>query len=267
MEPKIYVYCSRGSTGAFSLAKELGATRLRRFDGMNFWDKNKRVEVPEGSVIICWGMVLPKVDGLRVLNSMDKWVNKLDQARSLIAAKVPTITVAQYKRGCNIASYEKEGYILRTSDHTGGLDILTRTKNPDFFVKKEQIVEEYRIHSFNGKSIRAGKKIPRDGFNPIEDEKLWKPESNLLHPWIRSWDGGWKISYNQFTSSSEMRKIAGAAVKALGLTFGAVDLARRANGSLFVLEVNAAPGIEGGTVKSYERAVNKWIKNPQVEED
>lgn len=137
-------------------------------------------------------------------------------------------------------------WVGRSNHHVGGLDLLTPPTSPDYWVKKETITEEYRLHIFDSKSIRAGKKAPRTG--------LTTPAS----PWIRSFDGGWKIVYDRYESTREQRELASAAVQALGLTFGAVDLGLLAGGGLLVLEVNRAPGLEGGTVEAYGRAIEGW---------
>jgi glutathione synthase/RimK-type ligase-like ATP-grasp enzyme len=87
----------------------------------------------------------------------------------------------------------------------------------------------------------------------------------MLHPWIRSYDGGWRINYVGFRSTDLMKKLALRAVKAFGLTFGAIDLASNPDGVLKVLEVNRAPGIEGSTIDAYVKAINKWIAGEEVE--
>jgi hypothetical protein len=142
-------------------------------------------------------------------------------------------------------------WLPRRNNHMGGRDLLRHDMGAgvdvDFWSKKENIVEEYRLHIFNGKSIRAGVKVHREDFpNP--------------HPWIRSFDAGWRIHYAGFSSTKEMRTLAAAAVKALGLTFGAVDIAKRADGTLMVLEVNRAPGIEGGTVEAYAEKIAAYVR-------
>lgn len=137
------------------------------------------------------------------------------------------------------------GWVGRMNDHTGGTDLLTPSVNPDYWVKKLTFAKEYRIHSFLGKSIRAGQKVPREGFAT--------PSS-----WIRSFDGGWRIKYDDFKSKEAQRNLAAKAVEALGLQFGAVDIGELADGTLVVLEVNRAPGLEGGTVNAYETAIRTW---------
>lgn len=169
------------------------------------------------------------------LRSLRGDLTTLEQA---LAIPVPTIVPVEW--------------LPRRNNHVGGNDLLqTRTEGgvttPDYYSKKEDIVEEYRLHSFCGKSIRAGKKAPREGFtNP--------------HPWIRAFDAGWRIVYDNYESTREQRDLSARACEELGLQFGAVDLGKRRNNSLVVLEVNRAPGLEGGTVTSYVAAIQKWLR-------
>ena len=137
-------------------------------------------------------------------------------------------------------------WLPRLNNHMGGIDLLNPPQNPDYFVKREHLVREFRVHSFAGKSIRAGLKVHREHFaNP--------------HPWIRSLEAGWRLSYGGETSPirQKHRDVAHAAVGALGLAFGAVDLGEREDGSIIVLEVNRAAGLEGGTVEAYANAIRQ----------
>lgn len=135
-------------------------------------------------------------------------------------------------------------WLGRLNSHIAGNDLLNPPARPDFYVKKETLVAEYRVHSFRGVSIRAGKKIPVEG--------------GSTHPWVRSSVGGWKISYDGRSVKQRHRDIAHEAVKALGLDFGAVDLAEKSDGSLIVLEVNRAPGLDGGTITQYVKHIKRW---------
>lgn len=147
-------------------------------------------------------------------------------------------------------------WLPRLSNHVGGADLLRPPADPDYYVKKEEFVNEYRIHSFLGRSLRGGKKVVRDDFDVPGGIIQGRPKA---HPWVRSWDGGWRIKYDGETVKQKHRDIAHAAVRALGLDFGAVDIGEKADGTLVVLEVNRAPGIEGGTVEKYRDAINRWI--------
>lgn len=136
-------------------------------------------------------------------------------------------------------------WLGRLRNHVGGTDLLTPPARPEFFVKKIELAREFRVHSFLSRSIRAGVKAPREGFN--------NP-----HPWIRSYDAGWQIRYDGVTSQQRHRELAHRATQALGLDFGAVDIGEKVNGDLVVLEVNRAPGLEGGTVTRYSNAILRW---------
>lgn len=146
-------------------------------------------------------------------------------------------------------------WIGRANNHVGGNDILRGNPlagNGDYYSKKENLVEEYRLHIFKGKSIRAGVKVKREGFE------------GTAHAWVRSFEAGWKIKYDDFKSKKAMRELAVKAVATLGLDFGAVDLGKRADGSYLVLEVNRGPGLEGGTTEAYARAIEKWSRGEEI---
>jgi hypothetical protein len=148
------------------------------------------------------------------------------------------------------AAAPREEWLPRRNNHVGGSDLLNAPAAPDYYSKKENIVEEYRVHMFKGKSIRAGVKRQRNE----------RPNGQAPHPWIRSFDAGWIIAYQDFRSTAPMRDIAKRAVEALGLDFGAVDIGKKADGTLIVLEVNRAPGVEGGTSEAYARKIVAWSK-------
>lgn len=241
----MYVYCPRRSADAFELVKALGAHRLRQFDGIDFWDKRKRYVLKDGDVVVCWGATVPEIDGVRVLNGLEQPQDVFDVWTKLVNAGVPTLTITRGKHG------------PRTL--TPRLFREIQQKDATYVSPQEPIKTEYRIHSFNKRSIRAGVKVPREGFT-ICNENDWKPDANLAHPWVRSYYGGWRVNYDGFKSTPEMRKLAHKAVASVGLTFAAVDIGQRPDGRLVVLEVDSAPRIEGGTVLSYMRAINRWVK-------
>lgn len=243
----LYVYCPRASNGAKELVEALGGSRLRNFDGMDFWRKRQKINIKEGDTIVCWGNPLPEFEGVKLLNAGGKYVSKAEEVKLLTEAKVPTVQIVKaLPAGANAGEW-----LGRKNNHVGGLDLLKPVGRPDFYSKKLDIAKEYRIHSFDGRSIRAGVKVPRIA-NP--------------HPWIRSYDAGWKIDYDKFESNEAMRKIAHKAVKALGLTFAAVDIGERPDGSLIVFEVNRAPGIEGNSVAKYANAIKRYLEEGPKEE-
>lgn len=269
-------------------------------------DGSRRYPITAADLVVCWGEGLTPPPGVRVLNGAPVR-NKFDDAILLKGAGVPTIeavrvkpvqapagpdpaialfdealeaantfTALPFNRGrvyqdgvadlvarfsrFNIAlgvppptPAPSSEWLGRSYRHVGGADLLAPPQAPDYFSKKEDIVEEFRIHSFLGKSIKAGVKVPRDGATP--------------HAWIRSLDGGWRIRYDGFESRKDMREVAHAAVKALSLDFGAVDLGRKADGSMIVLEVNRAPGLGDGTINTYSKAIRAWRDGTNTAEE
>lgn len=177
------------------------------------------------------GRTAPRIRGVEELTTA--FTNLLTTLRT--AAPTATQTVAE-------AVGE---WLGRSSSHVGGTDLL-RNNASDYFVRKETLTREFRVHSFLGRSIHAGMKVPRPGF------------TGTPHAWIRSYDGGWMISYDGETVRQAHRDLAHRACEALGLDFGAVDIGEKSDGTLMVLEVNRAPGIEAGTLDAYVRAITRW---------
>ena len=274
----IYVYRSKPSDSAKLLAEGLEGDRLRVFDNGVFRRGVDRLGVRprRHDVIVCWGEELPAIEGPRILNGAPI-LNKMDAALKLKAEGVETVEVATIQPApvrvrddfyvpeqMNMDREQVRGLVTRlqahlatpipvaqewlprTFNHIGGHDLMNPPAHPDYFSKKENLIEEYRVHIFNGKSIRAGVKKHRDG---VEG-----------HEWIRSYDGGWKVNYNDFHSKESMRVLAVKAVEALGLQFGAVDLGKTVDGRVLVLEVNRAPGLENGSVTAYVNAIQQWVE-------
>ena len=232
----LYIYRREPSEGAVRLAaalREAGvpAKKVRFIRPRNVHDDNP---------IICWGDVflgIPEQEFPATLNNRGAAPipNKLDEIYALQRAAVPTVAA--------IIGRPEQGYLGRSFFHHGGSDLLNPPARPNYWVRKEEIAREYRLHIFKGQSIRAGRKVAEEG----------------AHPWIRSLAAGWTIHYDGHGVRAKHRDVAKAAVAALGLDFGAVDVAERPDGSVFVLEVNRAPGLEGQTVVAYQQAVMRWL--------
>lgn len=270
----IVIYRRAPSDSALLLAEAVGGVRVRSYTRLTSRWK-------PGDKCVCWGESWET--GLNTLNG-STIRSKYQDAITLAASGVPTIQVARQRpqeapqefyplfqtdlgaadRAIDrdevrrlirelqawlaAAPAAPEEWLARRNNHVGGNDLLADYGfQPDYWVKKETLINEYRVHSFRGKSIRAGQKIPARG---VESP----------HQWIRSYDGGWRICYHGEAIRNQHRQIAHQAVQALGLDFGAVDIGERSDGSLLVLEVNRAPGLEGGTVIAYANAIKRWVE-------
>lgn len=234
----VHIWCPRPSDGAFKLRNAL------REAGVPAYKSGSRPRHVIGPFMrrirtddlwVNWGCGAPVTPPCRVLNANAR-TNKCNQLIALAAAGIPVPEV-----------YDSPGpgRIGRSTHHSEGSDILSNTGR-DYYTQRLQLIREFRIHVFNGMSIRAGVKIHRTGFtNP--------------HEWVRSHAAGWRIDYgraNHQYLTQAMRDLAKRAVRALNLDFGAVDLGITDRGQLAVLEVNLAPGLdEGPSVAAYVRHI------------
>lgn len=110
-----------------------------------------------------------------------------------------------------------------------------KKKAATHFMEYIESDREYRVHIFKGKSIRISQKV----FNADGTYTTGKPGDIKLR---------------------RVRNAAKAAVDAVGLDFGAVDILARGenNEEVFVLEVNAAPGLGGTMPKLYADTFMTW---------
>jgi microcompartment protein CcmL/EutN len=187
--------------------------------------------------------------------------------------------------------------IGRTKYHQGGKGFWTCptmshvqaavAEGAQYFQNLIEIAEEYRLHTFGNKVIYAVKKVKRtteemeeafirqeldrqknisetnnETFNEAavvpflrrQAKKFAQDGANML---IRSNRLGWKfVRVTKYAKDLETQ--AAAALKAIGLTFGAVDACVDVNGKVWVIEVNTGPGLE-------ETPFAAWVEKFQEE--
>lgn len=130
----------------------------------------------------------------------------------------------------------------RDFKHTRGRDVVVipTANSPvpykDYYVSLIPKVREYRVWAYRRKAISVYEKVqahPPRGFR-----------GRSTPPEVWNYARGYAFKF--FPEAPEnLRTLGAAAVHALGLDFGAVDVIEDAAGSLYVLEVNTAPGVEG----------------------
>lgn len=111
------------------------------------------------------------------------------------------------------------------------------------YVKKEA---EYRVHVSFGSVIDIQRKI-RD---PLREPVDWK---------VRNHQNGFIYVRGGINPPSDVGAQSCRALEVLGLQFGAVDVIVKKDQSVWFLEVNTAPGLEGQTVENYARAFHESI--------
>jgi glutathione synthase/RimK-type ligase-like ATP-grasp enzyme len=176
----------------------------------------------------------------------------------------------------------------RKNHHQGGKgfwfcanDIMLKeaiAEGAQYFQNFMDIVDEYRLHVFGDKVIYAQKKVKRtnmeEAFKSQHGDKIKalaeknnttldqttldyvlaqmgkriQPTADML---IRSNMKGWKFSSLKLSNvKPDLSALAVAAVKAVGLDFGAVDCCSTKNGA-FIIEINSGPGLEKTALDKY----------------
>ena len=108
------------------------------------------------------------------------------------------------------------------------------------YIKKR---DEYRVHVFKG--------------DVIDIQLKKKAKAVDVNYQVRTHAGGWIFAREDINPPEQVIEAAINAVNALGLDFGAVDVAWNTKKGAFVLEVNTAPGLEGQTIQSYVTAITE----------
>lgn len=103
---------------------------------------------------------------------------------------------------------------------------------------------EFRIHVMNGNIVFTQQKRRRDGFAEM-------PEASNI---VRNYHTGWIYATQNVNANDAAQTNAIAAVRALGLDYGAVDVITNGQNA-WVLEVNTAPGMTGSNLNNFCRCL------------
>lgn len=267
------------SDGAKALAEAMGIKRIKR-TGSKFrpgFDK----------IVINWGNSLEgrlppfmqaQSNWLNPPSAVGNAANKLDCWAMLHQAGVPTVTYTGDVY-C-IATWLLEGsdvvlrltlngsggagiHVLHSADYDKSLSIDTLAMQIDDTIRSLRsgrgawvatryfkARQEFRVHVMRGRAIDIQEKrkrsdVPRDQVNY----------------YVRSYDNGFVFCRENVETPNLVIDASIAAVSALGLDFGAVDIRYNStSGDVCVLEVNSAPGLEGTTVEKYSAAFAELIE-------
>lgn len=277
---RIYPY-KMGSQSASRLAESLREGGHRCFKV--YPDRNYRPRTSH--VIINWGSSSrPGWMGWPVLSNVLNWPMAIEEASNKLTAfrrmqeagvSTPEFTTDineawEWYRGgqtvvgrAKLSGHSGEGvYISDSLDYPsaeGGMDIahmsevaygIGGAQRPlPLYVKYIKKKDEYRVHVFRGRVIDIQQKRKR---RDMENERV--------NYQVRSHNNGWVFCRSDIRPAQSVLDNAVAAVNALGLDFGAVDVIwNDYQGQAYVLEVNTAPGLEGQTVDAYVNAIEEEI--------
>ena len=210
----------------------------------------------ENPGVVCWGAGMENVP--KVLNANCSAFNKLTQLKKLVSVDIPTVPIIEqiplWMHGHNPVF----PILARKLSHVAGRDIIlcrspkgsrkALARGRAYFTQFIPSTTEFRIWVYRKRHLGTYEKI-------------------LKYPWKkrginRNYHNGY--AFQLVTQASIPRSavdIAIAAVAALKLDFGAVDILRGKNGQFFVLEVNTAPGVEGEgrqAIQSLAHRIARW---------
>lgn len=209
---------------------------------------------PSGKAIVSYGVRIGK-SSVPVLNALAGMEDKYEQLQKLGKAGVPVPnTYLEYNSNCRFP------LLARKREHRAGRDIMPvfqaeempwrRAAGFQFFSEFIPIRSELRTWVYRGNHLGTYRKSM---VRPAEFRRI-------------GWTYKNGFSFDLVGSDSVPRgavDIALAAVKALGLDFGAVDIIEGQDDGFRVLEVNTAPGVESPTRQPLvllARHIVKWEK-------
>lgn len=237
--------------------------RVRRL----FTDRpNPTFKVKPWHTFINWGLSNYEPGGGR------KTINNLAALR-VASNKLSTFNALKDKDGIRIPEFttsrdvaaqwidSKDTVVARgtLTGHSGAGITLAGTKdaipNAPLYVKYVKKQKEFRVHVVFGEVIDVQEKRKRSDL----------PDGFEVSFQVRNHHTGWVYCREDIIEPEGLRAMAVAAVAALGLDFGGVDLIwNEKRNEVYCLEVNTACGLEGSTVGKYAQAFVKGLGNENV---
>jgi glutathione synthase/RimK-type ligase-like ATP-grasp enzyme len=247
MKIRVYPY-KQGSQSAKALANALGGKVLKKVG-------SKYRQRPE-DLIINWGAGDCPFKGPRVANQPEAIgvaSNKLSAFRRM---KEANVNVPDFYTKREEIPGDAYPIMARTvlNGHSGRGIVVCNGVNDlvpaPLYVKYVKKQDEYRIHVLRRPGAEAS-------IISIQ-RKAKRRDADNADFMIRNLANGFVFVRDGVAPPQQVIDQSVAAVEALGLAFGAVDViwnARQAKA--YALEVNTAPGLEGQTVADYAAAFNR----------
>lgn len=234
MRLRVFPYSVR-SISARSVARELGGLVLKH-EGSQYRYKS-------GDIILNWGATaVPRGYPVRLNHpeAVKHAVSKTTTYNLLARNEVPTVewtTSPEQAREWSLAGATVYHRALDRSCQGRGITVMrpdgfpTEPPRGGFFTKRIAAKREFRVYCVGDTITTILEKRRRNG-----------TETN---PYIRSHGNGY-VFCREFSAPiphETFQRIAPAALRAVGLDFGGLDMLLLGNGKAYVLEINSAPGI------------------------
>lgn len=247
-----------GSNGAKVLAANIGVRRIKL--------ENSKFIPGNNKLVINWGNSRPGFAQGTWLNEpscVKLASNKLYSLEVMSVEGVPCVEFTTSRSKANEWRISDTMVVARNklTGHSGeGIEIITTEEQvvdspARLYTRYFKAKDEYRVHVMGDKVIDVQQKRKRDD--------VPKEEANYM---IRSHDNGFNFCREDVDLPDVCVAAALAAIKALSLDFGAVDIRYNDKSKeCAVLEVNTAPGLEGTTIETYTKAFTELFQNFNVQ--
>lgn len=239
------------SKGAKGVANELNIKRIKPV--------HSRYRYRSGDKVINWGrghcsfpVVLNQPEAVTfAVNKRRAWdrfhdrgVPTVESTRDRETASAWLLCGSRVYRRETLTGHGGRGVSVLSGDE--GVRSIWNDNQSYTYTKGFPTNREFRVHVVGDNAVSVLEKKKRRGTNP--------------DPLIRS-HGDWVFCCNNLDSYPEVvKEQAIAAVKALGLDFGGVDIALDCGNNVCVFEVNSAPGLEGTSVRLFAEALKRQLE-------
>lgn len=165
-----------------------------------------------------------------------KWTPSKERAKEYIEDEMETVYCRTLARGS-----QGRGIVIAST-----VDELV---DASLYTCKVDVERELRIHVFRNSIIDFAQK------KRMRSERLETEGIEEVNEEVRNHSNGWVFARDGVQINDDIKAVSTATIGALGLDFGAVDLAVTPRGQVKVYEVNTAPGLEGTTLERYTEAI------------
>lgn len=209
------------------------------------WAKEGDFKKGKDDLCVNWGS--PRA---RKFGNAAPWLNKgvvLNKLLHFEQMKAAGVPIPTFVKGSRPTSGT---WLGRQLQHWDGNDLEKKLTTADYWVERVEIKDEYRVHCFKGKVLRASLKVPVERWT--YKGKVFTGKAN---PNFRIGDF-WGTSDKDYAAEiPKLCAMAAAAVTAVGYDFGGVDVATLRGGGAVVFEVNSAPWLGGDAATKYAKLI------------
>lgn len=246
---------AKTSKSAKALAQALGCRRIAI--------RRSTYRHTSGVQVINWGSQrnypgVPQDDYINNPSSIRNASNKLRTLQLLTEAGVPTLRFTTSKNEAQ-EWVEEEGlrvYCRRTLTGNSGIGITVFGQTDDTSSIPDAPLYTRGLEDFKEFRLHIGSTGPETYYHILTQQKVLRDGGTSANPGddpVRNHEAGYIFRQNniEIPKSTQLKSVGHNALLALGLDFGAIDMAYVTDEGWKVIEVNTACGLMGSTPEKY----------------